>query len=366
MIPNLLCCTGSYAISDPKGSLYYKYGDYLRENGYRVQVIDFVKPERSVHYNFFHYIHEQRDIVRIAGLLVEASNMGHGNFDIFWCNCARLLLSTYIAFIMEYMPEEDHNLDVLLWMLENSRLREEDDNYKTIMDEKMEEIEAFDSEAFAVRQYKKVRTASGRTWNSIVITAIANIDMADFDSVKRMMRTDEVEFKRIGQEKTALFVVVSDTDRSLDFLVGILFTQMMQELCLYADTECQEYRLPVPVRFLLDDFATNCNISDFPKMIASFRSRGISAMLMLQAESQLKHLYGEDGNTILGSCDTYCYMGGNDIPTAQSVAVRVGKMPRTILEMPKGQIWVFRRGKEPHYGPQFDLEPFERECLKQG
>lgn len=174
-----------------------------------------------------------------------------------------------------------------------------------------------------------------------------------------MTANDTIDITSIGKEKTAVFVVVSDTDRSLDGLVNMFFTQAMNELCRYADKECDNNELPVNVRFILDDFATNCKINEFPRMIASIRSRGISTMLMIQSESQLMQGYAEDGKTIIANCDTYVYMGGNDVSTAQAVAERMDVPVKKILNMPVGTHWIFRRGEEAKNGVNFDLKVFE-------
>ena len=169
----------------------------------------------------------------------------------------------------------------------------------------------------------------------------------DFEELNRMLETDELDIASIGQRKRALFVIVSDTDRSMDGLANLFYAQAMNELCMYADESCVGNRLPVDVRFVLDDFATNCKIAGFPSMISNIRSRGISAMLMIQAESQLEQGYGADGKTIVANCDTYVYLGGNDIDTAKRVAERCDLPYRKILNMPIGTNWIFRRGQEP-------------------
>ena len=179
-----------------------------------------------------------------------------------------------------------------------------------------------------------------------------------------MLASDDVDLVSIGRRKTALFVVVSDTDRSLDELVNIFYTQAMNELCMFADNRCKNNRLPVDVRFILDDFATNSLIDDFPKMIASIRSRGISTMLMIQAESPLTAAYGDDGKTIIGNCDTYIYLGGNDVETAEQVAKRCNLPLQKILEMPVGTNWIFRRGQKAASATNFKLEPFAKEKLE--
>ena len=199
---------------------------------------------------------------------------------------------------------------------------------------------------------------------SILVTVNARLGVYDTPSINMLMKSDDIEITSLGQRKTIIFVGVSDTDRSMDGLVNIFFTQAMQELCNYADRECKDGRLPVPVRFILDDFATNCKISDFPRMISSFRSREISAMILLQAESQLQELYDFDGQTIIANCDTYIYLGTNDVGTAKKVAERCDVPLKKILFMPVGSNWIFRRGQQPINGINFELEPFYKKMMQ--
>ncbi len=215
--------------------------------------------------------------------------------------------------------------------------------------------------SYTEKTYKRFRSAADKTLRSILISVHAHLSTMAAPEINELTKDDDIDIASIGREKTALFVVVSDTDRSLDSLVNLFFTQAINELCYYADKKCSDYRLPVPVRFILDDFATNCHITDFPRMISSIRSRGISAMLMVQAESQLMQGYGDDGRTIIGNCDTYVYLGGNDVDTAQNVARRCDVPVKKILNMPVGTNWIFRRGEDPYNGKNFDIDSLLRE-----
>ena len=179
-----------------------------------------------------------------------------------------------------------------------------------------------------------------------------------------MTEKDELDLGSIGLEKTAVFVIISDKDRSMDGFANIFYSQAMDELCRVADDECEDGRLPIPVRFILDDFATNCKISDFPRMISSIRSRGISTMLILQSEAQLQNCYGPDGRTVIANCDTYIYLGGNDLETAEAISRRCDVPLGKILYMPVGTNWIFRRGQKPVNGKNFVLEPFEERLLR--
>lgn len=199
--------------------------------------------------------------------------------------------------------------------------------------------------SWACDMFESVNQSADNTFDSIRVTFSAKFAKFDTKEIREMMSGNDIDFANIGREKTAVFVIVSDTDRSMDELVNIFFTQAMQRLCDHADRNCEDSRLPVPVRFILDDFATNCKIEEFPRIVSSIRSRGISVMLMIQSEGQLTRGYGADDKTIISNCDTYVYLGGNDIQTAESVSKRCNKPLHQVLNMPVGSCWVFRRGE---------------------
>lgn len=355
VIPNLLQASGSYVLSDPKGNLYKKYKGYLEEQGYVVKKLDFTDPANSAHYNCFKYIRNTQDIVKIAHMLIY-QRKGGGHSDPFWDEAAQLLVQSVIAYLREVWGEKEQNLHRLLQLISHCHIREDSPSFKNILDRLMDELEKKNKDSYACSTYRKFRVAADRTLKSILITVNSRLGLFDTPELNEMMAYDDLEIERIGKEKTALFVVVSDTDRSLDGLANIFFTQAMNELCRVADKECDDSCLPVPVRFFLDDFATNCRIEEFPRMIASIRSRGISTMLMIQAESQLTESYGYDGRTIIGNCDTYVYLGGNDVETAKAVAERCDVPLKKILNMPVRTNWIFRRGQAPVNGHNFDLD----------
>ncbi len=356
VIPNLLEAEGSYVISDPKGNLYDKYKDYLKTMGYKVKKLDFTDPESSASYNFFKYIRNTQDIIKIAHMLVyQEKNMTHA--DPFWDQASQLMLQAIIAYLCEAHIENDQNLHNVLLLADMCGEGVGDDgDCRTPADRIFGNHEDKHPDSMAAKYYKRFRCAANRTLKSIIISVQARVGRFDCPEVDKLTREDDIDITSIGREKTALFVVVSDTDRSLDGLINVFFTQAMNEVCRYADKECEENRLPVPVRFIMDDFATNCVIGDFPRMIASIRSRDISVMLMIQAESQLMDRYGEDGKTIIGNCDTYVYLGGNDVETAKSVALRADIPLKKVLNMPVGTNWIFRRGDEPYNGKNYRLE----------
>ena len=356
--PNLLQGVGSYIVSDPKGNLYRKYKDILESMGYEVKKLDFTEPIHSAHYNFFRYIRCTQDIVKVAHMLIYQYKNEGGHMDPFWDQASQLLVQSVIAYLWEAWGDKEQNLHRVLQLIglcqANGDLSEE----TSTLDRLMEKHGEKNPDSYAVNMYSKFRVAANRTRRSILITVNARLGLFDTPELNEMTAADDIDIASIGLKKTALFVVVSDTDRSLDGLVNIFFTQAMNELCRYADKRCEHNTLPIPVRFILDDFATNCKIEDFPRMIASIRSRGISTMLMIQAESQLTEGYGYDGRTIIGNCDSYVYMGGNDIETAKAVAERCDMPLKKILNMPVGTNWIFRRGQAPVNAKNLDLDEY--------
>ena len=357
--PNLLQATGSYVVSDPKGNLYKKYKGYLEGRGYRVKRLDLVHPERSDHYNFFEYIKSERDILKVSHMLV--GKIEEGNHDHFWDHSAEIMVSALISYLLEFARPEERTLKHLLKLVNNCK-GPGSRRHGSIVEKLMEEAKNQNPNSFAVKQFEKVDIAPEKTYECILVTIEAKLGMLECDSLQQMTSGDDFDFSSIGCEKTAVFVVVSDTDRSLDRLANIFFSQAMNELCHYADEECEDNRLPLDVRFIMDDFATNVVIDEFPRMISSIRSRGISTMLMIQAESQLQNTYGTDGRTIIANCDTYVYLGGNDVETAESVSKRCNMLLEKVLYMPVGNCWIFRRGEKPSYSRNFDLDTyFERQ-----
>lgn len=355
VIPNLLQATGSYIVCDPKGVLFREYGDYLRSCGYVVKCLDFIHPQESDHYNPFSYLHTTQDIVKMADMIVRHSESKYQ--DPFWDEAAAILTASLIGYLKFYQPEECQNLETLISLINIGRRNEY--GGETSLDLLMKRVECEHPGCWVETQYKKAAVAAEKTWNSMLITMSSKLRNFDTEELNQMLARDTVDIPSIGQRKTALFVTVSDTDRSMDTLVNIFFSQAMNELSNYADEHCEGFCLPVPVRFILDDFATNCNIVQFPRMISAIRSRGISAMLMIQAESQLAKGYGDDADTIISNCDTYCYLGGTDLDTARNIAERVDEPLKKVLYMPVGHAWVFRRGETPQFCKTFPLESFD-------
>ena len=285
-----------------------------------------------------------------------------GYHDPFWDESGAILLSSLMAYLKYHRRESEQTISMVLALLSAGHI-DEYSGGQSPLDLIMEKLRQEEGECWAYRQYSKVKVSATKTWDSILVSLTSKMHNFDTEELEIMMSDDNIELASIGQKKTALFIVVSDTDRSMDNIANLLFTQTMNELCLYADECCEDNVLPVPVRFIMDDFATNCRINEFPRMIASIRSRGISTMLMIQAESQLQEGYGEDWRTIIGNCDTYVYLGGNDVETAEEVSKRCNKPLNSVLNMPVGTNWIFRRGQAPVNGKNFELEPFLKEKM---
>ncbi len=359
--PNLLQATGSYIVSDPKGNLYEKYGPYLKNQGYEVKKLDFTDPENSAHYNFFKYIRNTQDINKISHMIIYSKGQDGYKPDPFWDEASELLLQALIAYLYEGFRSSEQNLRSVQKLIDACNIDENDSGRTTILDKLMEAHEKEYEDSYAVSQYKKFRVAAGKTLKSILISLNARIGQFDTPELRELTKYDTIRISGIGMKPTAVFVVVSDTDRSLDGLANLFFTQAMNELCWQADKRCKGNTLPVPVRFILDDFATNCKIAEFPRMIASIRSRGISTMLMIQSEAQLEEGYNKDARTIIGNCDTYVYLGGNDVDTAEAVARRCDVPLKKILNMPVETNWIFRRGQEPVNSKNYNIEHLLKE-----
>lgn len=359
--PNLLQATGSYVVSDPKGNLYEKYGPYLKNQGYEVKKLDFTDPENSAHYNFFKYIRKTQDINKISHMIIYSKGQDGYKPDPFWDEASELLLQALIAYLYEGFRSSEQNLRSVQKLIDACNIDENDSGSATILDKLMEAHEKEYEDSYAVSQYKKFRVAAGKTLKSILISLNARIGQFDTPELRELTKYDTIRISGIGMKPSAVFVVVSDTDRSLDGLANLFFTQAMNELCWQADKRCKGNTLPVPVRFILDDFATNCKIAEFPRMIASIRSRGISTMLMIQSEAQLEEGYNKDARTIIGNCDTYVYLGGNDVDTAEAVARRCDVPLKKILNMPVETNWIFRRGQEPVNSKNYNIEHLLKE-----
>lgn len=372
VMPNLLQLYGSYVISDPKGSLYREFAPYFRQHGYDIQVLNLLEPEQSDIYNPFHYLWTETDYIRFAHNLMYALGGDSLMADPFWDMSGQLLLTALVSVVCEYWERNENHLGTLMDILGACEVREDDESFKNAIDVMMEEVKERETDrAFAVRQYAKFKQAAGKTMKSILITINAKLGVLDTEIVRAVLGDEEaatwtyfnvdgekreIDIKNIGKEKTAVFVISSDTDHSLDIIANVFYTQVFQELCRYADNECAGGRLPVPVRFILDDFAASARIPDFETLIATIRSREISVMAILQSESQLWAQYKHHAQTIIGNCDTYLYLGGNDLETARNIAERLNCPVGNVLYMETGKMYVFVRGRLPLLDDRYPLE----------
>lgn len=361
LTPNLLECVGSYVVTDPKGNLYRQWGEHMRAHGYRVVRVSFIHPEISAHYNPLVYIKNTQQIQQLSSSLV-FSEKGRGSVDPFWDDSSLMLINSLIAYVKEMIPEEseNHNFHYILELLRNAG-RNSTSSKVTSLSRMMDELGYYGENSWALKQFRNVNQAPEKTFNTIVATSIAKFCSVDTEELAQMMAYDEIDFASIGQRKTAVFVEVSDSDRSMDALINMFFTQAMNQLCTYADEKCENSQLPVPVRFFMDDFATNCKIVNFENMISNIRSRKISVVMVLQSLAQLEESYGRSAHTIADNCDTMIYMGGNDPETAASIAVRCNKTTQTILHMPLRTSWIFRRGQMPFMCKNMELNDYLKE-----
>lgn len=354
--PNLMTFTGNYFISESKGTLLEKHKSELEAQGYNVIVINFQNPEKSFHYNPFSKIKSTQDIVRIANAIVFDPHAVRKSTDPFWDNANVLLINSLIG----YMCETDYkpfNFKGLLQLLNEGERHPKTiikDGVRTtntknsLLNERFEELHKKSPNSWAYEQYCSVNQAADKTYDSIRVTLASKFANYTSNELDNMMSSNYIDFEKIAHEKTAVFVLQSDSDRTLDGLVNLFFSQAINSLIKYAD-KCKNQRLPIPVRFFLDDYGASTAIDNLDTIISTIRSRAISVSLILQSEAQLKCSKEGANKTILSNCDTYIYMGGNDIETATSVSFRCNKPLEQILYMPVGTCWVFERGKKPVY-----------------
>lgn len=372
--PNLLQCNGSYVISDPKGMLRKEFGSYFKKNGYNVITMDFIHPEKSNHYNPINKLRNTNDVKKLAhGIIYADVKKGRAMHDPYWEAMAEALLMGIIGYIFEdnTIPKSKKTFAMVNELLYKSnrdknsgasRSAERCNSEMTrIMEDHMETMRWRDKESWAYKQYAKADSTPDRTYQTILSTVFSKISTFDSEELSKLLSKDDIDFKTIGQKPTVLFVEVSDTDRSCDTLVNLFYTQLMNELCTYADDKCKNGCLPVPVQFILDDFATNCWIDGFENMISNIRSRGISTMLMVQSESQLVTGYGDAAQTIIDNCSSYLYLGGNNFNSAETVARRSNKPVQEILNMPIDSCWLFRIGEKPEMVDFVDIDAFQNQ-----
>ena len=323
--PSLMQMHSSYVVTDPKGTVLIECGKLLQRGGYRIKVLNTINFKKSMRYNPFAYLRSEKDILKLVNTII-ANTKGDGekSGEDFWVKSERLFYCALIGYIHYEAPEEEKNFTTLLEMINASEAREDDPEFQSPIDLMFERLEEKDPEHFAVRQYKKFLLSAGKTRSSILISCGARLAPFDIKELRELMETDEMELDTLGDRKTALFVIISDTDDTFNFVVSILYTQLFNLLCDKADDEYGG-RLPVHVRCLLDEFANIGQIPKFEKLIATIRSREISASIILQSQSQLKAIYKDNADTITGNCDTTLFLGGKEKTTLKEMSELLGK-----------------------------------------
>lgn len=315
----------SYVLTDPKGTIIVECGKMLVDAGYRLKVLNTINFQKSMHYNPFHYIRSEKDILKLVNTII-ANTKGEGEkaTEDFWVKAERLLYTALIGYIWYEAPEYEQNFSTLLEFINASETREEDEEFKNAVDEIFEELEADHPDHFAVRQYRKYKLAAGKTAKSILISCGARLAPFDIAELRELTSYDELELDLLGDRRTAMFVIISDTDDTFNFIVAIMYSQLFNLLCDRADDQCKG-KLEYHVRLLLDEFSNIGQIPKFDKLIATIRSREISASIILQSQSQLKTIYKDAAETIIGNCDTMLFLGGKESSTLKEISETLGK-----------------------------------------
>lgn len=315
----------SYVVTDPKGTLLPECGEMLVNHGYQIRVLNTINFSKSMHYNPFQYIHSEKDILKLVNTII-ANTKGEGEkaAEDFWVKAERLLYSALIGFIWYEAPEEEQNFSTLLEFINASETKEDDENFQNAVDLLFEELEQENPEHFAVRQYQKYKLAAGKTAKSILISCGARLAPFDIKELRDLLSYDELQLDLLGDQKSAFFVIISDTDDTFNFVVAIMYTQLFNLLCERAD-DVYNGRLPYHVRLLLDEFSNIGHIPKWDKLIATIRSREISASIILQSKSQLKTMYKDAAETIIGNCDSTLFLGGKEESTLKEISEILGK-----------------------------------------
>ncbi|WP_424154041.1 VirD4-like conjugal transfer protein, CD1115 family [Streptococcus suis] len=323
--PNLMQMHSSYCVTDPKGTIVLECGKMLEKNGYQIKILNTINFKKSMKYNPFAYLKSEKDILKLVQTII-ANTKGEGEKagEDFWVKAEKLYYTALIGYIYYESPKEEQNFNTLLAMIDASEVREDDENFKNAIDYLFLALERRKPHHFAVKQYKKYKLAAGKTAKSILISCGARLAPFDIQELRELMSDDELELDTLGDRKTALFVIISDTDDTFNFVVSIMYSQLFNLLCDKAD-DVYGGRLPVHVRCLLDEFANIGLIPRFEKLIATIRSREISASIILQAKSQLKAIYKDNADTIIGNCDTELFLGGKEGTTLKELAENLGK-----------------------------------------
>lgn len=323
--PNLMQMHSSYCVTDPKGTIVIECGKMLEDNGYEIKILNTINFKKSMKYNPFAYLRSEKDILKLVQTIIANTNgEGEKAGEDFWVKAEKLYYTALIGYIFYEAPREEKNFATLLDMIDASEVREDDETYMNPIDRLFEALEKKEPTHFAVKQYKKYKLATGKTAKSILISCGARLAPFDIRELRDLMSEDELELDTLGDRKTALFVIISDTDDTFNFVVSIMYSQLFNLLCDKADDEYGG-RLPVHVRCLLDEFANIGLIPKFEKLIATIRSREISASIILQAQSQLKAIYKDNADTIVGNCDSTLFLGGKEKSTLKELSETLGK-----------------------------------------
>ena len=344
--PNLLQCHSSYVVTDPKGSIVVECGNALLKNGYKLKILNTINFKKSMHYNPFAYVHSEKDILKlVTTLMTNTKGEGSGG-DPFWEKSERLLLTALIAYLHYEAPVEEQNFATLLEMLNTMQVLEDDEEYQNPVDLLFEELAKKKPNSFAGRQYKLYKLAAGKTAKSILISCGARLAPFDIQELRDLTMYDELQLDTLGDKKTALFLIMSDTDSTFNFLISMVYTQLFNLLCDKAD-DVYGGKLPVHVRCLIDECANIGQIPNLEKLVATIRSREISACLVLQAKSQLKAIYKDNADTIVGNMDSQIFLGGSEPTTLKDLSEMLGK--ETIDAFNTSDT----RGNSPSYGTSF-------------
>ena len=344
--PNLLQCHSSYVVTDPKGSIVVECGNALLKNGYKLKILNTINFKKSMHYNPFSYVHSEKDILKlVTTLMTNTKGEGSGG-DPFWEKSERLLLTALIAYLHYEAPVEEQNFATLLEMLNTMQVLEDDEEYQNPVDLLFEELAKKKPNSFAVRQYKLYKLAAGKTAKSILISCGARLAPFDIQELRDLTMYDELALDTLGDKKTALFLIMSDTDSTFNFLISMVYTQLFNLLCDKAD-DVYGGKLPIHVRCLIDECANIGQIPNLEKLVATIRSREISACLVLQARSQLKAIYKDNADTIVGNMDSQIFLGGSEPTTLKDLSEMLGK--ETIDAFNTSDT----RGNSPSYGTTF-------------
>ena len=344
--PNLLQCHSSYVVTDPKGTIVLECGQAMLKNGYKVKVLNTINFKKSMHYNPFSYVHSEKDILKlVTTLMTNTKGEGSGG-DPFWEKSERLLLTALIAYLHYEAPVEEQNFATLLEMLNTMQVLEDDEEYQNPVDLLFEELGKKKPNSFAVRQYKLYKLAAGKTAKSILISCGARLAPFDIQELRNLTMYDELALDTLGDKKTALFLIMSDTDSTFNFLISMVYTQLFNLLCDKAD-DVYGGKLPIHVRCLIDECANIGQIPNLEKLVATIRSREISACLVLQARSQLKAIYKDNADTIIGNMDSQIFLGGSEPTTLKDLSEMLGK--ETIDAFNTSDT----RGNSPSYGTTF-------------